>query len=232
MAAEVSSLIRLINGSDSNESALAGKSTALITRDFLGGCSALDCKELDLDLQVPSGWEKRLDLKSGNVYLEKCNSSNLSSSTSENNPQSSVNIAKRQDLNFPPVPLIPFDDAAALDLKLVLSSSASSMKSSNYQSVCTLDKVKSALERVGKESSRKRSISLSKSSPPHSNSSSSTKDSEIDHEKSSASLAAGCPSCLLYVLISKSNPLCPRCNCIVPLSVAVKKPRIDLNISG
>ncbi|CAA3032884.1 Hypothetical predicted protein [Olea europaea subsp. europaea] len=225
MATEVSSVIRLINGCDSNESALAGKSTAPITRDFLGGCSALDSKELDLDLQVPSGWEKRLDLKSGNVYLERCNSSNVSSSTSENKPQSSV---KRQDLNFPPLPLNPSDDAA-LDLKLVLSSSESSMKSSNYQSVCTLDKVKSALERVEKESSRKRS----KPSSPHSNSSSSTKDSEIDREeKLSASVATGCPRCLLYVLISQSNPLCPRCNCIVPVSVAVKKPRIDLNISG
>ncbi|KAL2495735.1 hypothetical protein Fot_39492 [Forsythia ovata] len=172
MAAEVSSLVRFMNGGDSNESASAGKSTALITRDFLGGCSTLDSKELDLDLQVPSGWEKRLDLKSGNVYLQRCNSSNSSSSTSENKsnkPRSSVNVENRQDLNFPPVPLNPFDDAG-LDLKLDLSSSAS-VKSSNYQSVCTLDKVKSALERAEKESGRKRSVSMSKSSPPHSNSS-------------------------------------------------------------
>lgn len=60
MVAEVSTLIRLMNGSDgSNES--SSKSTALITQDLLGGC--LDSKELDLDLQVPNGWEKRLDLK-------------------------------------------------------------------------------------------------------------------------------------------------------------------------
>ncbi|CAI9784044.1 unnamed protein product [Fraxinus pennsylvanica] len=220
MATEVSYLARLMNGGDSNESASIGKSTSPITRDFLGGCSTLDSKELDLDLQVPSGWEKRLDLKSGNVYLQRYNSLNASSSES-----------KRQDLNFPPVSLNPFDDAA-LDLKLVLSSSTS-VKSSNYQSVCTLDKVKSALERAEKESSMKRSMSKSKSSSPHSSSSSSTKDSEIDREeKSSASFAAGCPRCLLYVLISKNNPLCPRCNCVVPLSVAVKKPRIDLNIAS
>lgn len=60
MAADVSSLVRIMNGADMNDS---GKSTALITRDLLGGGFALDSKELDLDMQVPSGWEKRLDLK-------------------------------------------------------------------------------------------------------------------------------------------------------------------------
>ncbi|KAK4398739.1 hypothetical protein Sango_1349400 [Sesamum angolense] len=103
-----------------------------------------------------------------------------------------------------------------------------------FRSVCTLDKVKSALERAEKETVRKRSISMSKSSSPLSNSSSSIKDS-CDHDQeeksSSASFAAGCPSCLLYVLITKSNPKCPRCNSDVPLPVAAKKPRIDLNIS-
>ena len=37
--------------------------SCLITRDFLGGCFGIESKELDLDLHVPSGWEKRLDLK-------------------------------------------------------------------------------------------------------------------------------------------------------------------------
>jgi hypothetical protein len=46
------------------------KSTALITRDLLGGSSSSsmlsnESQELDLDLQVPNGWEKRLDLKVG-----------------------------------------------------------------------------------------------------------------------------------------------------------------------
>ncbi|CAI9772837.1 unnamed protein product [Fraxinus pennsylvanica] len=171
--------------------------------------------------------------KSGKVYIQRCNSSNSSSSTSENKQQKVKSVAKFQDLNFPPAsnePLNLFDDAG-LGLKLV-PSTTSSPSSSNYQSVCTLDKVKSALERAEKEQFRKRSISMSKSSTPPSNSSSSVKDSDIDHEeKSSCSLAAGCPSCLIYVLISKSNPKCPRCNGVVPSPVAVKKPRIDLNIS-
>lgn len=60
MAADVSSLVRLINGGDATDSP---KPTAPITRDLLAGCTTLDSKELDLDLQVPCGWEKRLDLK-------------------------------------------------------------------------------------------------------------------------------------------------------------------------
>ncbi|KAK4439564.1 hypothetical protein Salat_0291300 [Sesamum alatum] len=242
MAADVSSLVRLMNGADTNDSASSGKSTAPITRDLLGGCCTLDSKELDLDLQVPCGWEKRLDLNSGKVYLQRCNSSNSSSSTSENKPQSSKAKAKAaaarfQDLNFPPTTskqtLNLFEDAS-LDLKLV-SLSSPSPSLSVYQSVCTLDKVKSALERAEKETVRKRSISMSKSSSPLSNSSSSIKDScDLDQEEKSlspASFAAGCPSCLLYVLITKSNPKCPRCNSDVPLPGAAKKPRIDLNIS-
>ncbi|XP_047946241.1 uncharacterized protein LOC125192663 [Salvia hispanica] len=226
MAADVSSLVRLINGGDAADSP---KPTAPITRDLLAGCTTLDSKELDLDLQVPSGWEKRLDLKSGKVYLQRCNSSNSSSSTTENKPQQSKAAAKLQDLNFPPSKkqtLNLFDDEV-LDLKLVsLSSSASP-----YQSVCTLDKVKSALERAEKETVRKRSISMSKSSSLPSNSSSSIKDSDLDQEERSSSFAAGCPTCLLYVLISSTNPKCPRCNCNVPLPMSAKKPRIDLNIS-
>ncbi|KAL8470217.1 hypothetical protein ACS0TY_032903 [Phlomoides rotata] len=228
MAADVSSLVRgVIDGGDSNESATSGKSTApIITRDLLGGCCSIDSKELDLDLQVPCGWEKRLDLKSGKVYLQRCNSSNSSSSTTN----SEIKSNKFQDLNTPTrsKPTLNLYDDALLDLKLVSSPSCStSPSSSNFQSVCTLDKVKSALERAEKESVRKRL-----SSSPLSTSSSSVKDSDVDEEeRSSASFAVGCLSCLLYVLITRGNPKCPRCNCDVPLPGSMKKPRIDLNMS-
>ncbi|KAL6553317.1 hypothetical protein OROGR_007159 [Orobanche gracilis] len=244
MAADVSSLLRVMNGGDTNhESAASGKSTAPITRDLLGGCCTLDSKELDLDLEVPCGWEKRLDLKSGKVHLQRCNSSNSSSSTSENKRQNTKSMSKFQDLNFPPSlssssssrQTLNLFDEPSLDLKLVSPLSVSP-SSSNYQSVCTLDKVKSALERAEREETvRKRSSSsMSKSSSPRSTSSSSVKDGDLDHEEKSttASIAAGCPRCLLYVLISRGDPKCPRCNSNVPLpGVVVKKPRIDLNIS-
>lgn len=219
------------------------KSTALITRDLLGGGGGggggdLDSsKELDLDLHVPSGYEKRLDLKSGKVYLQRCKSPNTSSSSSDQKQENSdQTVSKLQDLNFPPSskkPLNLFDDSS-LDLNLVnLSSSPPA-----YRSVCTLDKVKFALERAERETIKKRSISMSKSSSsPTSNSSSSVKETIVnddndDHDdRSSQAYAAGCPSCLLYVLISRSNPRCPRCNMTVPSPTAMKKPRIDLNIS-
>ncbi|XAR56910.1 hypothetical protein NMG60_11037555 [Bertholletia excelsa] len=236
MAADVSSVVRLMSGYKEDQTAAnepgggAGKSTVLVTRDLLGGCCTLDSKELDLDMQVPSGWEKRLDLKSGRVYLQRCNSLNTSPLSSETKHQSNETVPKLQDLNFPPSskqPLNLFDDTS-LELKLVSPSSSSL----NYQSVCTLDKVKSALERAEKETIKKRSVSMSKSLSPPSNSSSSIKELEVDHEdRSSSSFATGCPSCLLYVLIPKSNPKCPRCNTTVPTPFAAKKPRIDLNIS-
>lgn len=230
MAAEVSSsLVRVMNGGDANESR---KTTAPITRDLLGGgCRVVDSQELDLDLQVPCGWEKRLDLKSGRVYIQRCNS--LTNSA-----------AKFQDLNFPPTTaakpspspspptLTLFDDGVSLDLKLLSPAASSSPPSCiNYQSVCTLDKVKSALDRAEKETTT--AVMKRPCSPPRSTSSSSTcHDEKFLPPCYGGAFAAGCPSCLLYVLIAKDDPRCPKCNRRVPLmGPAAKKPRIDLNIS-
>ncbi|KAK9275159.1 hypothetical protein L1049_022418 [Liquidambar formosana] len=241
MATEVSSLVRILNGyyykDDQTVRNESGKPTALITRDLLGASKLDDSQELDLDVHVPTGWEKRLDLKSGKVYLQRCTSPNSPSSSSEQKHNHTNQIVpKFQDLNFPPssssssssskLPLNLFDETS-LDLKLVPSSS-------HYQSVCTLDKVKSALERAGRESMKKRS-SLSKSSSPSQSSSSIkiTQEEEDEEERMSSSpnvFAAGCPGCLLYLILSKSNPICPRCNSTVPLP-KMKKRRIDLNIS-
>lgn len=74
MAADVSSLVRVLNRYKGDRTAGNDSKTtmsSLITQDLLGGGggSASDhsinneFQELDLDLQVPSGWEKRLDLK-------------------------------------------------------------------------------------------------------------------------------------------------------------------------
>ncbi|GMJ10474.1 hypothetical protein like AT1G79160 [Hibiscus trionum] len=258
MAAEVSCLHRVLSRYKDDRMAAndsgGAKPTALITRDLFGvgggagagagggGSSALInmkndlSEELNLDLQVPNGWEKRLDLKSGKVYLQRCNSSNSSQSSDGTKRQINQTVPKLQDLNFPPSPLKPLlnlFDETNLELKLVSPSSA------GYQSVCTLDKVKFALERVEKEPVKKRSpSSLWKSSlslPLHSSPSSSIKESQDtdggDQERLLASpVAAGCPGCLSYVLIMKHNRRCPRCKTLVTMP-ASKKPRIDLNIS-
>ncbi|KAL8195640.1 hypothetical protein R6Q57_026043 [Mikania cordata] len=106
----------------------------------------------------------------------------------------------------------PLNNVLDLDLKLVSMSASSSPP-------YTLGKVKFALERAEKEhtiSCKKRSVS------------------NVEDE----AYAAGCPSCLLYVLISTKNPKCPRCNITVVPSFSsptnmTKKPRIndDLNIN-
>ncbi|KAK8651657.1 hypothetical protein V6N13_141245 [Hibiscus sabdariffa] len=254
MAADVSSSHRVLSGYKDdltlgNESVVA-KSTALITRDLLGvggGGSALigakndQSQELDLDLHVPNGWEKRLDLKSGKVYLQRCNSTNSSSPSDGTKHQTNQTVAKLQDLNFPASPLpsskplLNLFDESTLELKLVSPASSSP---SNYQSVCTLDKVKFALERFEKEPVKKRTspslLQKSPLSPSYSSSSSSIKDSregEVGEEKPVSPVAAACPGCLSYVLIMKHNPKCPRCNTLVPIMPAAKKPRLDLNIS-
>ncbi|CAJ1958151.1 unnamed protein product [Sphenostylis stenocarpa] len=244
MAAEVSSLIRVMGGGYKEEQhrtvgneSHGEKSTALITRDLLGG-SSIESQELDLDLQVPNGWEKRLDLQSGRVYLQKCNTTTIGSPPmSEHKLNAKPAGPKLQDLNFPSSSnvLLNLFDESSLDLKLV----SSSLPSSNYQSVCTLDKVKSALERAEKEPIiRKRNSflksTISASSPSYSSSSSSiretTQEEESEEKLVSSPMAAGCPGCLSYVMIMKNNPKCPRCNSLVPIP-SMKKPRIDLNIS-
>ncbi|GMJ11648.1 hypothetical protein like AT1G79160 [Hibiscus trionum] len=252
MVADVSSSHRVLSGYNDdltvgNES-VGAKSTSLITKDLLGagggGSALIDARndqslELDLDVHVPNGWEKRLDLKSGKVYLQRCNSTNSSSSSDVTKHQTNQTVTKLQDLNFPASPLpsskplLNLFDESSLELKLVSSSS-----SSKYQSVCTLDKVKFALERCEKEPIKKRTSpsSLWKSplSPSFSSSSSSVKDSregDLVEEKLASPVAAGCPGCLSYVLIMKHSPKCPRCNTLVPIMQAAKKPRIDLNIS-
>lgn len=254
MAAEVGSLLRILNAR--KEEKLRNEATVLITRDLLGSCSKAASADLDLDLQVPTGWEKRLDLKvyfpdyfsqicfsllflfrqfefvlwwmelfvclqSGKVYVQRCKSPS---------PKSWSEEPALRDLNVPPLNLL---EDSCLELKL--------LPSSHYQSVCTLDKVKSALERAEKEASKKRS------SPPMSLSSSLTSRGEGDDEEekrswslsststspasSSGMFAAGCPVCLLYVMTYRKNPKCPRCDSIVPSPSAFKKPRIDLNAS-
>ncbi|KAF5459671.1 hypothetical protein F2P56_019598 [Juglans regia] len=248
MAAEVSALVCVLNGYNREDlHRLVGKdssdeeSTALITCDLLGGSSSSstttsssmlpESQELDLDLQVPNGWEKHLDLKSGKVYLQRCNSPS-SPSISEHKPQTNATVPKLQDLNFPPSPskiTLNLFEQTCLDLKLVLSSSSSN----TYQSVCTLDKVKLALKRAEESTKKRASLCKSSLSPSYSSSSSSVRETqEEDHDNQllSSPTVTGCPGCLCYVLITKNNPNCPRCRSVVPLPV-IKKPRIDLNIS-
>ncbi|KAK9684111.1 hypothetical protein RND81_10G187100 [Saponaria officinalis] len=207
----------------------------LITRDFLGVSSdIIESQELDLDLHVPFGWEKRLDLKSGKVYIQRSNPAintvpNQRTITNQT-PSKLQNLTTKN-------PTLNLLEQPSLDLKLVSNSSPSS-----YTSVCTLDKVKSALDRAERSSPSSSTSSSRKRwmSPSPSNSSSlSIKETEDEVEKVSLSgtggllVAAACPVCFLYVLMSKTDPKCPKCNSIVQLNgiMSTKKPKIDLNIA-
>lgn len=207
-----------------------------MTRDLLGsrggGGGGDRSLELDLDLQVPTGWEKRLDLKSGKVYLQRCNSTSSSTITNADLSSSNQTVPTTtfQDLNFPPNPTNPhhakpllnlFDDTSP-ELKLRPSHPLSPSPNRNFQSVCTLDKVKSALERAERDP-----VTFRKRQSPD--------DHLRQHRTEAASpVAAGCPGCLSYVLVMKNNPRCPRCDTVVSLptdSSSKKKVKIDLNIS-
>ncbi|KAL9227073.1 hypothetical protein vseg_002810 [Gypsophila vaccaria] len=230
----------LVNKSDAK--------TGLITRDFLGGSTsgAVESKELDLDLHVPFGWEKHLDLTSGQVYIERCNpasktsdhtttadqiSSKLPDSNSCPKPSSSLSPTTNPTLNLLKQP--------SLDLKLL-----SNPSHSPYTSVCTLDKVKSALDRAAERSSpsslsssssRKRWMASSTLGSSSNSSCLSIKETEGEASSSDQCgllVAAACPECFLYVLISENDPKCPKCNSVVQSPVMVtKKPKIDLNIA-
>ena len=184
-------------------------------------------------------------LQSGKVYIQRCNSTN-SSSEQKINPTPQMSPKAQYDLIQPSSNLKPTLDLledSSLDLKLVSNCSPSS-----YTSVCTLDKVKSALDRAERtsasssSSSRKRWMIPSVRSPTSSgsNSSSISVKEGMDHEDGESRsgdrdngglVATACPGCLLYVLISKSDPKCPKCNSFVQMPSATKKPKIDLNIS-
>ncbi|PKA61950.1 hypothetical protein AXF42_Ash019156 [Apostasia shenzhenica] len=246
MAVDVSSLIRIM---EAYREEAEGKRRDLFTRDLLGtgggggggspeSSAAIGySKELDLDLHVPSGWERRLDLMTGKTYLQRIDSDQVTNGI--------------QDLNLPPpassgcaAPLP--ENSTLLDLKLAGASSVTGPCSfssrGEYQSVCTLEKVKSALQRAGRVPGGEQRVFAESASASASPSSSTTSSSmkrraavAVEDDDGSDStggmMAAACPSCLLYVLISKSSPRCPRCDLHVPIPFASKKPKFDLNIS-
>ncbi|CAD5191822.1 unnamed protein product [Musa acuminata subsp. malaccensis] len=205
MATEVSSLARMLTGY--GEEGEGQREQELVTRDLLGGAA-----EVDLDLQVPAGWERHLDLSTGKTYIQK----------RESEPAPRL----LHDLNLPP-------PSPSVGQKL------------EYQSVCTLEKVKSALERESRLLPRP---DASPSPPPSSSSASSSASASFLSRRWTVEQAqdgvastgpatmmamavAVCPACLLYVLVSEVDPRCPRCTAHVPVNVPHKKPWIDLNFS-
>ncbi|CAN6269289.1 unnamed protein product [Urochloa humidicola] len=211
MAADVSSVARLLRGE-------AGKKGGpeIVTMDLLGGCGAVGAVEdevVDLEVTVPAGFERRLDLLSGKTFLTPRHPSH--------------------DLNLPP-------PAAAAAAPPATTSAA----------VCTLDMVRSALERAaaGRTAASPATSSTSSASTSSSCSSAGKRNRSPPSSATPAMRAAACPSCLTYVLIAEEDPRCPRCAARVPPLAGKaasttagaaapgdssgKKPRIDLNAAA
>ncbi|KAG0503681.1 hypothetical protein HPP92_003753 [Vanilla planifolia] len=201
----------------------------IVTRDLLGRRSA------DIELQLPVELERHLDQMSGKARNKK--------------RDSDLGIRDLHDLNLPPPSAgngIATEESCPLELTL---SATTAVPISSYRSVCTLEKVRSALERAEQESrwTFPRISNCERSpSPSSSMTSSSRKDrtarmGDLTRERDSPSpdrtgvvvggmVVAGCPGCFLYVLISTAEPRCPRCRTDVPYpALKMKKPRIDLN---
>ncbi|KAG6529228.1 uncharacterized protein LOC122042287 [Zingiber officinale] len=185
--------------------------TELVTLDLLGGRGDPDRAALDLELQVTAGWARRLVPLSAKLYLS------------------------------PPSP--PSLGFLGLKQPPAANTASASAVPGSYRSVCTLEKVKSALARESLANKRSPPSPSSSSSSYASASASATTitassfsakrlkeaDKEDGHPRAMA--VAACPECLLYVLICKSDPWCPRCAAHVPVHGLKKKPRLDLNFS-
>ncbi|XP_064966640.1 protein CURLY FLAG LEAF 1-like [Musa acuminata AAA Group] len=211
MVVDVSSEARMLRGYEEGD-----RRRELVTRDLLGGNGAvLGSTVVDLELKVPAGWERRLDLSSGRTYLLK------------RNPDPAPRRYHELNLKLPP----PSSAAHFLEME-------AAAPPSRNQSVCTLEQVKYALERAGCEE-RSPAARRPRGSPaPHSSSittSSSNKRMMMAEREEGASppgtmAVAGCPECLLYVLVSVVAPRCPRCAAHVPVhSEPKKRPKFDLN---
>ncbi|GJN01747.1 hypothetical protein PR202_ga19038 [Eleusine coracana subsp. coracana] len=217
IAADVSSVARLLRGE-------AGKKGApeIVTMDLLGGCGAAAAEDevVDLEVTVPAGWERRLDLLSGKTFLT---------------PRHQSVQGNSQDLNLPP------------------PASASAPATTSSAAVCTLDMVRSALERAAAGRLAASSTTTSTSSASTSSSSSSAgkrnrsppTTTDAPPAATPVMRAAACSSCLTYVLIAEADPRCPRCSAKVPplgvkpsaadddnVGGSSKKPKIDLNAAA
>ncbi|KAG2547003.1 uncharacterized protein LOC120650165 [Panicum virgatum] len=210
--------------------ASGGRAAGLVTRDFLGGCAAAD------DARDAAA---RHDAVPGEVSLQK---HACPAAPRDLNLLFPVASAATAAATKPcAVPAAPAPAPAA-------SSSACTGATATYHSVCTIEKVKTALERFerGKQGQHPQHSGAGASPSSSSVTTSSVKRRGGGVEQGDGCdspsggggggggmVAAACPRCFLYVLISRSDPRCPRCESHVPAPpapAASKKPRIDLNV--
>lgn len=229
------------------------------------GSTSCGGSELQDEVRLPTGWEKCLDLKSGLIYFKNWNTGTLT----YRDPRQSVQQPQRigllsislEEQQQAPAPLSckrKFDDnnnnnnnrvSSTVDgLELSLNLPGTTVQTS----VCTMERVRSALERSQWSTQHKRrlqtkdatttttssnpgttlSLFSSSSVSPKSESSESSSEcftspsvmsfqgdesEEVQQQPrecgkgSTVMVTVGCKSCLMYVMLSKSHPSCPKC---------------------
>ncbi|CAN6323102.1 unnamed protein product [Urochloa humidicola] len=212
--------------------ASGGRAAELVTRDFLGGCALTD--------DARDAAASRHDAVPGKLSL----------------PKHACPAAPR-DLNLFPVAAAaskpcPVTTAPSPAPASPSACGGAAAATATYHSVCTIEKVKTALERFERGKHGHGNHQQQHSGAGASPSSSSVTTSSVKRrggvEQGDACdspsggggggmVAAACPRCFLYVLIPRSDPRCPRCESHVaappapaPAPAASKKPRIDLNV--
>lgn len=185
-------------------------SASLETLDLLGGSSSncyksLEPHELDLEAPLPVGWEKCLDLKTGQIYYLNRSNGRSSSSDPTGHPLASPRYA---------VPAINFRPSVRPD------ETPSSAKSAIF---ALSD---ATFSRLGLH------LTVDLNSPPQQDPVPITVSPESDKRPSgldglvgpaaskvekaialdtSEMITVGCAKCLMFVMLSRTDPRCPNC---------------------
>ncbi|KAJ8758625.1 hypothetical protein K2173_000346 [Erythroxylum novogranatense] len=213
MAADVSSMVN------------SGNSEMLVTKDLLGELSKVAVHNDLQAIPLPD-----LKLKSSNPPMHS--SSSLTSmvetkkhNTYDHHVMRRTSQLQNRDLSYNNnFSALRFLEETSLELKL---QGPATYGPTHSQSVCTLDKVKSALQRAEKQSYLKKRPS---SSPPTDHNQEDEQEQGSETDGKGTMFAAGCPGCCMYVMTLKNNPKCPRCSATIPSPLLLaKRPRLDLN---
>ncbi|KAM3389763.1 hypothetical protein ACQJBY_011739 [Aegilops geniculata] len=165
---------------------------------------------VELEVKLPAGWERRLDLPSDKTFLTP----HRQQATQDGH----------QDLNLPPTASIAdivTTTSAFYTLDMVREALE---RAATTRSATSLDMSSSLLASTSSSSS---SLGKRSRSPPSSTAPSAT---------NPAIRTCACPSCFTHMLIAEAETWCPRCGSKVPplpstpaAHTSEKKSRIDLN---
>ncbi|XP_002973096.2 uncharacterized protein LOC9641363 [Selaginella moellendorffii] len=224
--------------------------TSTTTLDLLGGSSSSSTKtpvtetldlKLDMEMSAPSGWEKRLDLKLGKFYYV-----NLSTGKSTYNHPFAIatscwdlqsELDRMMSSSPSPSPSSSFD-LVDLKLNLAVGSTSANSGSSFRESmpslgISTIEAVQEALKRSIKSPTSSATSSSEIQLDDRSRRGGGVVAEESTSVPSPRVVLTGCKRCLMYVMLTRSDPRCPKCGSSVinPLQdLPSKKPRLELDL--